>query len=194
MEQIGSLSSQSYAYITEISIVNASALTSPNLTSPNPEFELTKEEQRTVENVISTNTITDTITKKVDNPTITVSKEGETRIINVTVDTEYRKEYSLDYGKTWLEYEEPFEVSENIVIFTRVVDNENNILSSSTYTITSLEENTQEIVEKEKIEETTEKEEVKEEEVILPPDTTSEVVEENNKEEEKPIEGSDSNE
>ena len=116
------------------------------------------------------------VKKKIEAPVVNVENTDTGKLVTVVNNTEYKLEYSLDYGTTWFEYTDGIKVDKNTTIFTRVVDN-GKVVSSSTYTITSIKEI----------------EEVKEESTnVLPSETIPEIVEEKTKEEEKPKEGEDS--
>ena len=135
---------------------------------------LSPAELHQAQNVLSANTISETISRNANIPEISQENTENGRMITIEVENDNKTEYSLDLGNTWLEYTEPFEVLENTTIFTRVVDNDNNVLGSSTYTITTIEK----------------KIEKQEEDNILPPESTPNIVEDSQKEEENP-KGSD---
>ena len=130
---------------------------------------------RIVQNVMTANTIADTISQNVENPQVIVEKNDNKRIVSIEKHENYKTEYSLDLGNTWSEYNEPFEVLENKVIFTRIVDNDNKVLASSTFTITSIET----VAEKE-TEDAKENEESTDE--VLPSEPVKEENEDNNEE------------
>ena len=92
---------------------------------------------------IDVSAIPDNIVQTIDNPAITLDSSDWTLKKQVTISypTGYRNEYSLDSGLTWQEYSLPIIVDKNCTIIARVIDNDV-VLSSSTFTITKIEEET----------------------------------------------------
>ena len=53
----------------------------------------------------------------------------------------YTNEYSVDSGQTWNLYTDKIKVTENLTIFARIIDSNNQVITSSTIKITSIEVN-----------------------------------------------------
>ena len=82
--------------------------------------------------------------KEIYIPKINVETIKEEKEITIDYEDEYINEYSLDLGKTWITYTDSFKVDENITIIARSKDSEGNVVSSSSYTITTIEEEEEE--------------------------------------------------
>ncbi len=60
------------------------------------------------------------------------------KTIEVIYPEGYKNEYSLDLGNTWIEYTEPITITEETVIFTRILK-DGKVAGSSSYVITSID-------------------------------------------------------
>lgn len=78
----------------------------------------------------------------IDTADLTTSK-----IITIKYQNGYKGEYSLDLGKTWLEYKKPITVSENTTVFARTIDNDGNVVRIASFTITSIRFEAKETIE-----------------------------------------------
>ena len=81
-------------------------------------------------------------TQTVANPEITINETGwsTSKEINISYVEGYKKEYSIDKGKTWIEYTEPITITDESVIFARSVDNDGNVVASSSYIIEKVDD------------------------------------------------------
>ncbi|MGM9834754.1 MAG: hypothetical protein ACI31M_03145 [Bacilli bacterium] len=75
----------------------------------------------------------------IDNVDLALEKE-----ISIVYPDGYKNEYSLDNGETWQEYTEGIIVNQNITIFARCLDENNNVVSSSSFVITKIGEDNSE--------------------------------------------------
>ena len=62
----------------------------------------------------------------------------ESKIVTINYQDGYIGEYSLDLGKTWMEYSDKIVVSENTTILARTVDKDGNVVRISSFTITTI--------------------------------------------------------
>ncbi len=78
----------------------------------------------------------------IENPNIKISSTSwqDSKEISISYSNGYRKEYSLDLGKTWIEYKKSFAIQEAMTILARSIDNNGKVVASSSFKITKIDE------------------------------------------------------
>ena len=66
------------------------------------------------------------------------SNNSNWKVVTITYDDNFDKEYSIDLGKTWNSYNGPFKIANNATIIARTTQN-GTVLTSSSYTVTSFQ-------------------------------------------------------
>ena len=80
--------------------------------------------------------------KVISTPTFDINNlsTGE-KEVSINYPQGYTNEYSVDSGQTWNLYTDKIKVTENLTIFARIIDSNNQVITSSTIKITSIEVN-----------------------------------------------------
>ena len=80
--------------------------------------------------------------KVISTPTFDINNlsTGE-KEVSINYPQGYTNEYSVDSGQTWNLYTDKIKVKENLTIFARIIDSNNQVITSSTIKITSIEVN-----------------------------------------------------
>jgi hypothetical protein len=95
--------------------------------------------------------VTTEVVKPIEKPTIVaqakkyyplfkVMNNDTSRIIDIKYNNDLINQYSLDLGSTWLTYLDMLTIDKNSIILARTLDNDGNIVDSSSLTITTLNE------------------------------------------------------
>ena len=67
---------------------------------------------------------------------------AESKTISISYPKGYTSEYSLDLGKTWLSYQGEIIIEENVTILARSLDENNNVVSTSSFTVNRIDRET----------------------------------------------------
>ena len=62
----------------------------------------------------------------------------ESKIISIAFQEGLKGEYSLDLGKTWIEYTKPITITESTIVLARTVDSEGKVIRISSFTVTTI--------------------------------------------------------
>ncbi len=81
---------------------------------------------------------------RVINPTITISTPdmSDSKSISISYPDGYTNEYSIDLGNTWLPYTESITITQPTTIIARTVDGGGKVMSSSSFTIDKIDNET----------------------------------------------------
>ena len=60
------------------------------------------------------------------------------KVVTIYCQNGYKCEYSMDFGTTWKQYNKSFIVDKNSTILSRMIDDNGNILTTSSYVITTI--------------------------------------------------------
>ena len=110
-------------------------------------------------------------------PIIKLDTTEETETKNITIESidNNKIEYSIDLGETWIEYTDQIVLKENTIILTRTKDEEGNIVSTSTMTVTSIKKEEKPLEEEDSLpEESTITDEINMDNVVVPEDVVEE--------------------
>ena len=97
----------------------------------------TYEEQSTQKSTTTSKPI-----KVISTPTFDINNLSTSeKEVSINYPQGYTNEYSVDGGQTWNLYTDKIKVTENLTIFARIIDSNNQVITSSTIKITSIEVN-----------------------------------------------------